>query len=345
VISFGNEINLWSKALFLKVLANSEVSMIFLPSITSDTGLLARTKEHFLKIRRNGASLLATCISPRLISLEELKRDVGEIKSLYSYKEVVVSLTYYKASSLPLIIEKIENALGEIDGLEINLIPPFYKIGKDERELLLLKTAEALRVTDRSSTFDIYVKVPFIGVQERHIESLVDGGAKCVILSLHRMIHYKDSLYAVHSPYLARVLSEYIPLVLDLTKDYKNRLGVSADFSTMKYAHELSDKYRVVQLDLNLLDKDVFTILAERVEEERRPISLRKREFKAFIDFSKCNRCEDKLLCLKVCPEDAINLGEEDYPIVDHAKCGACGLCIAICPKNAIHWVRVFSPE
>ncbi len=345
MLSFGNEVNVWSRKLFLKILANPEVSTIFLPSITLDTDLLAKTQEHYLKIEVNGVTLFGTCVSPRLISLEELKRCMREIKRLYSDKEVIVSLTYYKASSLPLIIEKIEDVLEEIDGLEINLIPPFYRFRREERELLLLKTAEALRVMERSQAFDVYVKVPFIGVQDRHIKSLADGEVKCIILSMHRIVLYKNSLYAVHSPYLARVLLDYVPLVFDLTKDYKNRLGISADFPAVEHVHELLNKYRVLQLDFNLLDKDIFAVSAEGVEEKRRPVSLRKREFKASIDFSKCNQCEDKLLCVKICPEEAIKLKGEDYPMVDYAKCSACGLCMAICPKNAVHWVRVISPE
>lgn len=38
--------------------------------------------------------------------------------------------------------------------------------------------------------------------------------------------------------------------------------------------------------------------------------------------------------CVSVCPFDAITIGEDGLPVVDAAKCNACGNCVQACPKN-----------
>ncbi len=45
--------------------------------------------------------------------------------------------------------------------------------------------------------------------------------------------------------------------------------------------------------------------------------------------------------CVRVCPFDALNMGSDGIPVVDDAKCTACGLCIKACPKNIIVFMPV----
>jgi len=40
--------------------------------------------------------------------------------------------------------------------------------------------------------------------------------------------------------------------------------------------------------------------------------------------------------CLKVCPFDAIKMGQDNIPIIDMDKCTGCGKCAYICPKDVI---------
>jgi pyruvate ferredoxin oxidoreductase delta subunit len=51
----------------------------------------------------------------------------------------------------------------------------------------------------------------------------------------------------------------------------------------------------------------------------------------------KCVRC---YLCYIYCPEPAIYLDEENYPVFDYDYCKGCGICANECPTDAIIMVR-----
>jgi len=43
--------------------------------------------------------------------------------------------------------------------------------------------------------------------------------------------------------------------------------------------------------------------------------------------------------CVKVCPFDAVVIGDNGLPVIDYDKCTGCGLCAANCPKKVLHLV------
>lgn len=50
-------------------------------------------------------------------------------------------------------------------------------------------------------------------------------------------------------------------------------------------------------------------------------------------DEDKCSEC---LLCVSVCPFDAIDVDEEEAPDIDPEECQLCGICGGVCPSGAI---------
>jgi len=40
--------------------------------------------------------------------------------------------------------------------------------------------------------------------------------------------------------------------------------------------------------------------------------------------------------CASVCPFDAITMGDDVLPVIDHAKCTGCGVCVGVCPTGII---------
>lgn len=53
-------------------------------------------------------------------------------------------------------------------------------------------------------------------------------------------------------------------------------------------------------------------------------------------DHSKCNKCT---LCHFFCPEGAITVNENGYPVVDERHCKGCGVCAEECPAKCIEMV------
>ncbi len=51
------------------------------------------------------------------------------------------------------------------------------------------------------------------------------------------------------------------------------------------------------------------------------------------ISHDRCTRCG---ICIEVCSQAALSLGEDGYPFVDREKCDGCGQCVQACPENAL---------
>jgi electron transport complex protein RnfB len=43
--------------------------------------------------------------------------------------------------------------------------------------------------------------------------------------------------------------------------------------------------------------------------------------------------------CVRICPFDAIHMGEDGLPVIDEEKCAGCGLCVAECPRNVLEMI------
>ncbi|HTW55714.1 MAG TPA: 2-oxoacid:acceptor oxidoreductase family protein [Thermoplasmata archaeon] len=59
------------------------------------------------------------------------------------------------------------------------------------------------------------------------------------------------------------------------------------------------------------------------------------------IDRRRCTRCT---FCWKFCPDDALALDADGYPVLDLAHCKGCGICAAECPPGCIEMEPV-APE
>jgi pyruvate ferredoxin oxidoreductase gamma subunit len=61
------------------------------------------------------------------------------------------------------------------------------------------------------------------------------------------------------------------------------------------------------------------------------------RVYRPEIELSRCTRC---FICFALCPEGAIRLDAESYPVVDYDHCKGCLVCATECPPHAITEVR-----
>ena len=61
------------------------------------------------------------------------------------------------------------------------------------------------------------------------------------------------------------------------------------------------------------------------------------RSYRPVIDETLCNRCS--WVCSTLCPDSAINVGEDRRPIIDYDHCKGCMICVMACPPHAIRQV------
>ena len=67
------------------------------------------------------------------------------------------------------------------------------------------------------------------------------------------------------------------------------------------------------------------------IKEKRCPALSCKELISYYIDPDKCTAC---LLCLKKCPDEAIDGGKKKIHIIDQEKCTNCGTCLEVCPSR-----------
>ena len=61
------------------------------------------------------------------------------------------------------------------------------------------------------------------------------------------------------------------------------------------------------------------------------------RQVRPVLQRQRCSRC---WVCFVRCPDAAITLDSEDYPVVDYAVCKGCLLCVHECPTHAFNVVK-----
>ena len=61
------------------------------------------------------------------------------------------------------------------------------------------------------------------------------------------------------------------------------------------------------------------------------------RVFRPEVDRARCTRC---FICFVFCPDGAIQLDADSYPVIDYAHCKGCLVCATECPPQAIAAVR-----
>lgn len=60
-------------------------------------------------------------------------------------------------------------------------------------------------------------------------------------------------------------------------------------------------------------------------------------QYKPKIDNDACTKCR---ICFVYCPDSAIHIGKDDFPVIDYDACKGCDICLTECPVKAISLVK-----
>ena len=77
------------------------------------------------------------------------------------------------------------------------------------------------------------------------------------------------------------------------------------------------------------------------INDKRCPALSCKALISYWIDPAKCQAC---LICLRACPDEAIEGGKKRIHVIDQEKCTNCGTCFEVCPSR-FDAVKKFSAE
>ncbi len=83
--------------------------------------------------------------------------------------------------------------------------------------------------------------------------------------------------------------------------------------------------------------RDLTPIPISKPEKASMGVTGEWRVFKPVYDREDCNKC---LSCWMYCPESAVSVDEEGYPVIDYTYCKGCGVCVSVCPKKTMHLIR-----
>jgi Pyruvate/2-oxoacid:ferredoxin oxidoreductase delta subunit/GNAT superfamily N-acetyltransferase len=78
----------------------------------------------------------------------------------------------------------------------------------------------------------------------------------------------------------------------------------------------------------------VLSAFFYRLGQTRKPWNFFYKIFPISVNREKCVRCKR---CADNCPEKAVAMDEENYPVIDPALCESCQRCVGFCPKGALH--------
>jgi NADH-quinone oxidoreductase subunit F len=67
------------------------------------------------------------------------------------------------------------------------------------------------------------------------------------------------------------------------------------------------------------------------IKDKRCPALSCKELISYYIDPARCSAC---LICLRKCPDEAIDGGKNKIHIIDQEKCTNCGTCFDVCPSR-----------
>ena len=78
----------------------------------------------------------------------------------------------------------------------------------------------------------------------------------------------------------------------------------------------------------------VFSTFFYRLGQTRKPWEYFYKVFPISVNQEKCVQCKR---CVDNCPEKAVAMNEERYPVINPATCQSCQRCVGFCPTGALH--------
>ncbi len=207
--------------------------------------------------------------------------------------------------------------------------------GADEHTVLLLNTRidaqtwkERLNFPGTVLSFDAYIC--FEEHQDERFTGTACVGAASRLLGLFDKSILKEAINEELQEMKSEIIEKNITIALkayDLMEPYEHCVNSSKKTDALNYV-----KPHWVELPFENARTSAPVIHAT-LTSENVPTGL-WRTLHPIIHYEHCHRCWWN--CSTFCPDSAINVNEESFPVIDYDHCKGCLICSTICPSHAI---------
>jgi pyruvate ferredoxin oxidoreductase gamma subunit len=207
--------------------------------------------------------------------------------------------------------------------------------GADEHTVLLLNTRidaqtwkERLNFPGTVLSFDAYIC--FEEQQDERFTGTACVGAASRLLGLFDKSILKEAINEELQEMKSEIIEKNITIALkayDLMEPYEHCVNSSKKTDALNYV-----KPHWVELPFENARTSAPVIHAT-LTSENVPTGL-WRTLHPIIHYEHCHRCWWN--CSTFCPDSAINVNEESFPVIDYDHCKGCLICSTICPSHAI---------
>ena len=207
--------------------------------------------------------------------------------------------------------------------------------GADEHTVLLLNTRldaqtwkERLNFPGTVLSFDAHTC--FEEQQDERFTGSACGGAASRLLGLFDKSILKEAINEELQEMKSEIIEKNITIALkayDLMQPHERCVRSAEKTDALNYI-----KPHWVQLPF----EDARTsapVIHATLTSENVPTGL-WRTLHPIIHYEHCHRCWWN--CSTFCPDSAINVNEESFPVIDYDHCKGCLICSTICPSHAI---------
>ncbi len=205
--------------------------------------------------------------------------------------------------------------------------------GITERTVLLIASHEAELVwRDRLNLKGPILIIPqedTSNVEAAHISAVCAGAAACLtgVIARENLIHAIQDELDKLGPEL---LNENLAVALksyDRMNDFKGLVKETELDSLANYQ-------KPAWIDLPLEPSELSSPIIQGSQTSTLVRTGLWRTQRPVIDYDCCHRCW--WVCSSFCPDSAISINKDGFPVIDYEHCKGCMICVAQCPSHAI---------
>lgn len=167
------------------------------------------------------------------------------------------------------------------------------------------------------------------GVETALVSAACAGAAACLSGVVNR-----ETLIAAIRDELGKLGPELLNENLDVALKNYDRMGGFKGLVKETELEPLADYQKPAWIDLPLEPSELSAPIIRGSQTSTLVRTGLWRMQRPVIDYGSCHQCW--WVCSSFCPDSAITIGKDGFPVIDYDHCKGCMICVAQCPSHAI---------